>query len=320
MSLHHAASIPPLVLAPHAAAALLRTDAPPRFVDATWFLNAPGAAPRSAPAEFRAGPRIPGSVFWDVNEIATRGPAVRNLPHMMPSAAQFAEAARSLGIARSSHVIVYDRLGVFSAPRTVFTFRAFGHPHVSLLDGGLPAWLAADLPVEHGEPHTPPALPESDYPTPELRPGWVRSFDEMRANVTAAHPQVVLDARPAARFAGTTPEPRPGMAAGHIPGARSLPFASLLQSHGDYSAFAPQHELWKTVDRVLADAGGIERLRHDASARDAVGASLTCGSGMTAAIVWLALQQLGIDAGIYDESWMGWGARAAAGEAPVERD
>ena len=324
MSLHRAASIPPLVLAPQAVAGLLRSDTPPRILDATWFLNAPGAPARSAADEFRHGPRVPTSSFWDVDAIATRGADVRNLPHMMPSAAQFAEAARAHGIARTSHVVVCDRLGVFSAPRTVFTFRAFGHPRVSLLDGGLPAWLDAGLEGETGAPAAPAPLGADAYPTPQLNAGWVRSFDEMLANVGAGmRQQTVLDARARARFAGTAPEPRAGIASGHIPGSVSLPFTDVLAERGTdtkYTVMREQHELWKAIDGALADAGGIDKLRHDASARDTVGVSLTCGSGMTAAILWLALQQLGIDGGIYDESWMGWGARAAEGGAPVHKD
>ncbi|WFD37009.1 hypothetical protein MCUN1_003901 [Malassezia cuniculi] len=325
MNLHRAANIPPLVLGPQAVAKLLRSEAPPRILDATWFLNAPGATPRNALDEFRRGPRVPTSSFWDVDQIATRGESVRNLPHMMPSAAQFAEAARKHGIARSSHVVVYDRLGVFSAPRTVFTFRAFGHPRVSLLDGGLPAWEEAGLPLETAPPSEPQPLDASAYPTPELSSAWIRSFDEMLANIGAGmRRQTVLDARPAARFAGTAPEPRPGVASGHIPGSVSLPFPAVLAERGGtagakYTVMREQHELWQIIDRALADAGGIDKLRHDASAKDAVGVSLTCGSGMTAAVLWLALQQLGIDGGIYDESWMGWGARAANGEAPVAK-
>ncbi|PKI82430.1 hypothetical protein MVES1_003466 [Malassezia vespertilionis] len=328
MSLAAHTAIPPLLLSATQLSGLLKSADPPRILDATWFLNMPNQAPRSGHAEYLHGPRIPGALYWDVDLVATRGEAVRNLPHMMPSASVFAEAATKHGVSPKTHVVVYDAQGIFSAPRTAFTFKAFGHEAVSVLDGGMPAWVEAGLPLDTAalkeDPHVEPAT----YAAPTLQENWIRSFDEMLANAKqGARAQTVLDARPAARFDGSTPEPRPGMASGHIPGARSLPFLSVLASHTTsdsrmpgctYTTLKPQHELWKAVSDALGGGDAIEQLRHDGSAKGSAGASLSCGSGMTASILWLALQQLGVHGAIYDESWMGWGKRAADGEAPVE--
>ncbi|CCV00628.1 unnamed protein product [Malassezia sympodialis ATCC 42132] len=325
MSLHATAHLPPLLISPKQLASLLQGPRPLRILDATWFLPMPGAAPRHAHAEFLRGPRVPGALFWDVDAVATRGESVRNLPHMMPSASTFAEAARGHGISRDTHVVVYDTHGIFSSPRTAFTFAAFGHPAVSVLDGGLPAWLAAGEAVDREALTADPTVEAAAYEVPTLRPGWIRSFDEMLHNTTlGTNAQTVLDARPKPRFDGQSPEPRPEMAAGHIPHSISLPASSVLEQQpahdgqGSYTRMKPQHELWKLVQSVVGEQG-LEKLRHDASAKGALGVSLTCGSGMTACILWLALQQLGIDGALYDESWAGWGRRAHAGEAPVEK-
>lgn len=196
------------------------------------------------------------------------------------------------------------------------------------MDGGLPAWADAGLALDTEELGADPEVAPTTYAEPALRDGWVRSFDEMLHNTKlGSRAQTVLDARPKARFDGHSPEPRPGLAAGHIPGAHSLPFPSVLQQNEatdariaprTYTTVKPQHELWKLVNAAVGGEDGIEKLRHDSSAQGSLGVSLSCGSGMTACILWLILQQLGVDAAVYDESWLGWGRRAAVGEAPVE--
>lgn len=198
---------------------------------------------------------------------------------------------------------------------------------MSVLDGGLPAWADAGEPLDTAALDADPAVAPAAYDAPALRDGWVRSFDEMLANSQlGARSQTVLDARARARFDGHQAEARPGLASGHIPGACSLPFADVLETRTasdarvagrTYTALQPQHELWKRVSAAVGGADGIEKLRHDGSAGGSLGVSLTCGSGMTAAVLWLALQQLGVNAAIYDESWMGWGRRGAQGAAPV---
>lgn len=324
MSLSAAASLPPLLISTKQLASLLTSSTRPlRVLDATWYLNMPDQPKRDGRTDFLKGPRVPGSLFWDVEAVATRGDAVMNLPHMMPTSQVFADAAKQHGISRDTHVVVYDRQGIFSAPRTAFTFAAFGHPAISVLDGGLPAWIAAGEGVDSEALSDEPAVEPVSYDLPELKDGWVRSFDEMLHNTKlGAQAQLVLDARPKPRFDGTSPEPRPDIPGGHIPHSLSLPFSAVLdtQKNGDstYTTFKSQIDLWKAVTNAVGEEN-VEKLRHDASARDSLGVSLSCGSGMTACILWLALQQLGIRGALYDESWLGWGRRAGNGQAPVEK-
>lgn len=220
------------------------------------------------------------------------------------------------GITPSTHVIVYDTLGVFSSPRTAFTFFAFGHPAISILDGGLPGWLAAGLPVEEGTPTGPSSVRPTAYPEPTMREGLIRSYDEMVANARmGARGQTVLDARPAGRFSGTAPEPRPGLSSGHIPHARSLPASLLTQSHSHprdpsttFTTLKSQTELWRTISDSVGGLDALDKLRQASSAGEPA-ATNTCGSGMTAAILWLGLYQLGIQSSIYDESWTGYAQR-----------
>ncbi|KAI3623954.1 hypothetical protein CBS14141_003653 [Malassezia furfur] len=326
MSLQSQAALPPLLITTKQLAGLLSAQKPLRILDATWFLGMPGQPPRNAHAEFLRGPRIPGAQFWDVDKVATVGPEVHNLPHMMPSGSVFARAASEHGIGPETHVV--DTHGIFSAPRTAFAFAAFGHKAISVLDGGLPAWIDAGEKIDTESLSSDPAVKPVDYPVPMLRDGWIRSFDEMLANTKLDfRKQTVLDARPKVRFDGHTAEARPGLASGHIPGSRSLPFMNVLDQHTTsdarmpeqkYTTLKQQSDLWKLVNAAVGGDDGIEKLRHDGSSSGSLGVSLSCGSGMTASILWLALQQLGVNAAIYDESWMGWGRRGAAGEAPVE--
>jgi thiosulfate/3-mercaptopyruvate sulfurtransferase len=181
-----------------------------RVVDGTWHMP---QAKRDARAEFEAA-HIPGAVFFDIDAIADRA---SSLPHMLPSAAQFAAAVGELGIGNGHRIVVYDVRGVVSAARVWWTFRAFGHDDVAVLDGGLRKWRAEGRPVESGG-----AAPAHVAFTARLRPELVRDVEAMRANVARRTVQV-LDARSAGRFAGTEPEPRAGLRGGHIPGSLSLP-------------------------------------------------------------------------------------------------
>ncbi|WFC99825.1 hypothetical protein MYAM1_002571 [Malassezia yamatoensis] len=304
MSLQSQAALPPLLLSAKELAKLVSSANPPRILDATWCLPVPGQPARDAHAEYLKGPRIPHALFWDVNKIATIGESVQNLPHMMPSAARFAEAARQFGIRRDTHVVVYVRCTYLHRTR-------MGEP------------------IDTETLQEDPTVEAAEYAEPKLQDGWIRSFEEMLANTNAGYrSQVVLDARPQARYDGTEPEARPGLASGHIPGSKSLPFSDLLQkitaqdsriAGQVYTAVKQQPELWKRVNDAVGGSEGIDKLRHDGSSGGSLGVSLSCGSGMTASVLWLALQQLGINAAIYDESWMGWGRRAAEGQAPVEK-
>ncbi|KAI3476797.1 hypothetical protein L1887_61617 [Cichorium endivia] len=253
--------------------------------------------------------------------VATTGESVRNLPHMMPSAATFARAASEHGIEPETHVVVYDTHGVFSAPRTAFTFKAFGHSNVSVLNGGLPAWINHGLPTEEGEPSS---VAKTDYPEHELQDGIIRSFDEMVANAKmGARGQTVFDARSKGRFDGSDPEPRPGLSSGHIPHSLSLPFPTLLKTETGkdgktYTVLKDQIELWRRLGDTVGGTEALDKLRQ-ASSGGELAATNTCGSGMTAAAIWLALQEIGVQSSIYDESWMGWASRESEG-VPIDKN
>jgi thiosulfate/3-mercaptopyruvate sulfurtransferase len=250
-----------------------------RVLDASWHLPGTG---RSGRAEFEAA-HIPGAVFFDIDAVSD---PVSALPHMLPSAEAFGAAVSALGVSNTDAVVVYDSLGLFSAPRVWWMFRAMGHDDVRVLDGGLPRWRREGLPTESGAPEVLLARFEAN-----ARPALVRSLDEVRA-ASGAGDQVV-DARPAARFAGTAPEPRPGLRLGHMPGARNLPFSAVLDADG---GLRPNPELRKIVRGAGVDLEG--------------GVTASCGSGVTAAVVLLALARLGRwDAALYDGSWAEWGGR-----------
>jgi thiosulfate/3-mercaptopyruvate sulfurtransferase len=257
-----------------------------RVVDATYFL--PGSD-RDARAEYNER-HIPGAVFFDIDAIADR---TSRLPHMLPDAEAFAAAVGALGIGRGDRVVVYDVRGVVSAARVWWTFRAFGHDAVAVLDGGLRKWRAEGRPVESGTP-TPTARPFAA----RLRPELVRDLGAMRANLTSRSAQV-LDARSAGRFAGTEPEPRAGLRGGHIPGSLSLPYETLYRADGTLKA---PDELGAAFRAAGVDLG-----------RPVV---TTCGSGVTASVLALALYLVGRpDVAVYDGSWSEWGGRS---DTPIE--
>lgn len=248
-------------------------------LDASWHMPAAG---RDAAAEY-AEAHIPGAVFFDIDKVSDHASP---LPHMLPPAAEFAVAARRLGISNASTIVVYDTVGLFSAPRVWWTFRAMGHDAVHVLDGGLPRWIAEGRPLETGWRD-----PEHGDFKARLRGDLVRDLDQVTAALRDPGLQV-LDARPAARFQGAAPEPRPGLRSGHMPGARNLPFTGLIE--GDALAAADKlREVFETV--------GVD------PAKPAIA---TCGSGVSAAVIALALARLGQDdAAVYDGSWSEWGAR-----------
>lgn len=259
-----------------------RLDAPDiRVIDATWFM--PGD-PRDAKALFEER-RVPGAIFFDVDAIADTQSA---LPHMLPSPEKFASAMRALGIGDGMRVIVYDSHGLLSAARVWWTFRVMGHDDVAVLDGGLPAWEAAGLRLENGRPA--PRTPR--HFTAQYRADLVADLGDMRRTLEEAR-RPVLDARPHARFTGDAPEPRAGLRGGHMPGALSAPASTLITDKG----FLRSRE---ELAAIFAKAGAnLDKAP-----------VCTCGSGVTAAIVALALARLGRwDAAIYDGSWAEWGSR-----------
>jgi len=248
-------------------------DARTVFIDGSWT--------------FPAGPQdgangcIPGSRHFDINKIRdTANP----LPHMLPDADTFTRHAQAMGINRDSRLIVYDRYGLFSAARVWWMFTAMGHTEVQVLDGGLPAWVAAGGPINSD--HAPEPEP-GDF-VARLRPDRLVDRDGVQTAIRTGGAQI-FDSRGKARFAARVPEPREGMRGGHMPGARNLPYTKLLDRDGKLQ-----------VDPKLFDEAGLDPDKPVIT---------SCGSGVTACILSLALDCLGRESAVYDGSWSEWGSR-----------
>lgn len=249
------------------------------IVDASWYLPAARRDPR---AEFREA-RIPGAQFFDIDEISdTNSP----LPHMLPSPEKFSSRMRKMGIGDGKRVIAYDGAGLFSAARAWWMFKVFGHDDVAVLDGGLPKWKAENRPLEDG----PVLKPQERHFTARYQSMLVRDMSEVAAALKSGSEQFA-DARSAGRFRGEEAEPRPHVRSGHMPGARNVPFATLLRPDG---TLKPAGE----IAAIFAEAG-IDLTRPVITG---------CGSGVTAAILSLGLSLAGArNHALYDGSWAEWG-------------
>lgn len=254
-----------------------------RIVDATFHL--PTAA-RDADAEY-AERHIPGAVRFDVDKIKDHASP---LPHMAPPPAEFAAAVAALGVSNQTRVVAYDAYGLMSAARIWWMFRLFGHDDVVVLDGGLPKWLAEGRPTESGVISRPPG-----HFTAGFRPELVLDQPKTIQSLLFG-PYQIVDARSKARFDGVEPEPRPGLRGGHMPNSLSLPFTELLD---------PQ-------TRVLLPPAELEARFAAAGVDLARPVAATCGSGVTACVLALALNETGRpDAPVYDGAWVEWALNPA---------
>ena len=253
-----------------------------RILDGSWYLP---AMARDGRAEYD-GSHIPGAGFFDIDVVSDPG---RDLPHMIPDAVHFEQAVSGLGISNSDQVVVYDGTGLFSAARVWWLFRYMGHDQVAVLDGGLPKWRAEGRSLTDALPPVKSGL-FSAAPQPDMLRSAAQVLDAIKNGT-----EQITDARGAARFRGEASEPRAGLRSGHMPGAYNLPFDAVLCDGGQ-----------------MADAAALTEILDKAGLDLARPIITSCGSGVTAAVLTLALTRLGHENNaLYDGSWAEWGGDAS---------
>ncbi len=260
-------------------------DKPIKVIDASWYL---ASMKRDPVAEYRLK-HIPGAWFFDIEEICDKQ---SDLPHMAPPGDQFFSALKTSGIRKDHQLIVYDGMGLFSSPRVWWLFKFMGHDKVAVLDGGLPKW------IDEGRPITDRAEPgESFVGKPSLQNHLIADFEKVFVSVREQNCEII-DARSDGRFKGTEPEPRGGLRCGHIPGSRNIPFRKVLND-----------------DNTLRDSFQLEAIFCTAKIDLDKSLITTCGSGVTAAVLNLALSRIGHNNHcLYDGSWAEWGRSC---ESPI---
>lgn len=276
-----------------------------RFVSADWLAShlndssitlidarmlPPGNSTRDIHAEYRAG-HLPGAVFFDIETLSDHS---TDLPHMMPTREDFARAMGELGIDNQQHLVIYDEGNLFSAPRAWWMLHTFGATSLSILSGGLAGWTAQNLPLEQGD-----VTPKPTTFHATLDENAIRSRDDV-LSISRDKSEQIVDARPAPRFNAKVDEPRPGLHRGRIPGSLSVPWTDLVSN----GALKPNAEL-----ATILHKHGVDFTRPIVA---------SCGSGVTASVVVLALTQLNVpNVTLYDGSWSDWGSRD---DVPIERD